>query len=120
MSVPLPDLSVTVSRFSSTPAQDEKLTIRFSDGEYSIAGDALREERYHDLDEQILLYVASHAGCTKEDIRRTAEIRGKSDRRADRLTILIHGDRVREQLFERRDNAGRTRHTPGFVTGPLA
>jgi tRNA A37 threonylcarbamoyladenosine biosynthesis protein TsaE len=109
------------SRFTETPGQDEPSTILLSpDGYGLVAGDTYRQQRYDDLDEQILLYAAAHAGCNRNEIRQTASIRGKASLRDDRVAELVSTNRLAERPTTRTDSRGRTYTTAGLFLGPNA
>jgi hypothetical protein len=111
----------SASRFTETPAQDEPVTIALSpDGYGIVSGDTARQQRFDDIDEQILLFVASHPGCTKRDVRETNTIRAKALLRDDRVVALITDAKLREEPVTRTDSRGRTRSYPGLFIGPLA
>lgn len=108
------------SRFSETPGQEQPCTILLTADGYGLVGDTAQRQHFDDIDEQILLYVASHPGCTKREIRETAHIRGKATARDDRVALLTQEGKLREETLIRPDSAGRNQKRVGYFVTDLA
>jgi len=109
------------SRFTETPGQDEPCTILLSpDGYGLVDGDTSRRQRTEDLDEQVLLYLASHPGYTRTDARRSDLIRAKASLIDQRIQALLERGRLVERLVPRTDARGYSRQVTGLFLGPNA